>query len=66
MAVAAHCGGDIAVTALAGEASGAAARTALATAGQIVVATPGRIAKVPLSSRGGLCAITDCTVVACC
>lgn len=45
-AIAQHCGADLAVTSLAGEGSAAAQRTAVATAGQLVVATPGRIAKV--------------------
>mmetsp|Transcript_21210 Transcript_21210/g.63839 ORF Transcript_21210/g.63839 Transcript_21210/m.63839 type:complete len:639 (-) Transcript_21210:2475-4391(-) len=44
-AVAAHCGGDITATSLAAEGSAAAQRQALPTAGQLVVATPGRIAK---------------------
>lgn len=45
--VAAHCGADIKATALSGEGSVAAQRQALATAGQLVVTTPGRVAKVP-------------------
>lgn len=49
-AIAEHCGGDLAVTSLAGEGSAVAQRTALATAGQLVVATPGRIAKVGAQS----------------
>lgn len=42
--VAMHCGGDIKVTALAGEGSVASQRQALVTAGQLVVTTPGRVA----------------------
>jgi ATP-dependent RNA helicase DDX56/DBP9 len=41
-ALAAHCGADLAVTAISAE--GAAARTAAATAGQLVVSTPARVA----------------------
>lgn len=45
-AVAQHCGSDLAVTSLVDKGSAAAQRTAIATAGQLVVATPGRIAQV--------------------
>lgn len=50
-AMAALSGGDINATSLAAEGSAAAQRQALATAGQLVVATPGRIAKVSPHSR---------------
>lgn len=43
--VAAHCGADIKVTALSGDGSVAAQRQALASAGQLLVTTPGRVAK---------------------
>ncbi len=49
--MAALCGGDINATSLAAEGSAAAQRQALSTAGQLVVATPGRIAKVSPHSR---------------
>ena len=45
-AIAQHCGGELAVTSLIDKGSAAAQRTAIATAGQLVVATPGRIAQV--------------------
>jgi ATP-dependent RNA helicase DDX56/DBP9 len=45
-AIAQHCGAELAVTALIDKGSAAAQRTAIATAGQLVVATPGRIAQV--------------------
>jgi ATP-dependent RNA helicase DDX56/DBP9 len=45
-AVAEHCGADLAVTALTGEGHAAARRAAVSAAGQLVVATPGRIAQV--------------------
>jgi hypothetical protein len=44
-AIAQHCGSELAVTALVDKGSAAAQRTAIATAGQLVVATPGRVAQ---------------------
>jgi superfamily II DNA/RNA helicase len=45
-AIAQHCGAELAVTSLVDKGSAAAQRTTIATAGQLVVATPGRIAQV--------------------
>ena len=45
-AVAQHCGAGPTVTALTGEGHAAARRAAVSAAGQLVVATPGRIAQV--------------------
>ena len=45
-AVAVHCGVELSVTALAGEGHAAARQAAVSSAGQVVIATPGRIAQV--------------------
>jgi len=44
--VAQHCGAGLTVTALTGEGHAAARRAAVSAAGQLVVATPGRVAQV--------------------
>ena len=49
-----HCGAGLAVTALTGEGHAAARRAAVSAAGQLVVATPGRIAQVSVSLGLGL------------
>lgn len=50
-AVAVHCGAELSVTALAGEGHAAARRAAVGSAGQVVIATPGRIAQVGARMR---------------
>ena len=65
-AVAVHCGAELSVTALAGEGHAAARRAAVSSAGQVVVATPGRIAQVGGGVAPGRAARLPPAIVASC
>ncbi len=54
-----HCGAGLTVTALTGEGHAAARRAAVSAAGQLVVATPGRIAQVCALQFGNILTYRD-------